>query len=45
MVIIINGTKKKVSVSDNYLEGTFLETLYEWFDDNDIYVEFDKDGG
>lgn len=45
MQIIVNGTKKEVSVSEEFLKGTFLETLYEWFDENDIYVKFNKDGG
>ena len=30
---------------DYYLENGFLETFYEWCDDNGIDIEFDESGG
>jgi hypothetical protein len=45
MKIIINNTEHEVNVSEEFLEDTFLETLYDWFDYNNISVEFDKYGG
>mgnify|MGYP001403871358 CR=1 FL=1 len=41
--------KKLVVISqalkDIYLENGFLETFYEWCDDNGIDIEFDENGG
>ncbi len=45
MVIIIDGVKTEVKFTEEQILGTFLETLYEWLDLNDIDIEFDRDGG
>tara|TARA_B100000530_G_C15901037_1_gene465405 strand:+ start:1386 stop:1574 length:189 start_codon:yes stop_codon:yes gene_type:complete len=42
MKIIIDGIETEVKVNDEFLEGTFLETLYEWLDSNDIHIEFEE---
>ncbi len=43
MKIIIDGVKTLVKVNDEFLEGTFLETLYEWLDSNEIDIEFEEE--
>tara|TARA_B100000287_G_scaffold172603_1_gene162784 strand:- start:374 stop:520 length:147 start_codon:yes stop_codon:yes gene_type:complete len=43
MKIIIDGVETPVKVNDEFLEGTFLETLYEWLDFNDIDIEFEEE--
>ena len=43
MKIIIDGIETEVKVNDEFLEGTFLETLYEWLDSNDIEIEFEEE--
>tara|TARA_R100001463_G_scaffold7536_2_gene24047 strand:- start:1823 stop:1960 length:138 start_codon:yes stop_codon:yes gene_type:complete len=45
MVIIIDGVKTEVKFTEEQEKGTFLETLYEWLDLNDIDIEFNKNGG
>ena len=42
MKIIIDGVETLVKVNDEFLEGTFLETLYEWLDSNEIDIEFEE---
>jgi hypothetical protein len=42
MKIIIDGIETEVKVNDEFLEGTFLETLYEWLDSNEIDIEFEE---
>jgi hypothetical protein len=41
--IIIDDVETEVKVNDKFLEGTFLETLYEWLDSNDIDIEFEEE--
>jgi len=43
MKIIIDGIETEVKVNDEFLEGTFLETLYEWLDSNEIDIEFEEE--
>jgi hypothetical protein len=43
MKIIIDGVETLVKVNDEFLEGTFLETLYEWLDSNEIDIEFEEE--
>ncbi len=42
MKIIIDSVETLVKVNDEFLEGTFLENLYEWLDSNEIDIEFEE---
>tara|TARA_R100000657_G_C4560616_1_gene29831 strand:+ start:199 stop:339 length:141 start_codon:yes stop_codon:yes gene_type:complete len=44
-IFLDNDACKEVYFDDHYLENGFLETFYEWCDDNGIDIEFDENGG
>ena len=45
-IFLDNDACKEVYFNQYYLEKDgFLETFYEWCDDNGIDIEFDENGG